>query len=364
MTRRLRWSHAPHVALILTLLLVHAASMRVSADPWQVTTRCAVSVDAPAPLKGVILMHDPDAGVRALRAGVATTYFIAFEGSNFTGAGAMSPDGRWFAIPHGNITIAAAFDVRYRVTELRLHSTEAVPQIRRRIPWDANFQAGSLPRVTWLDADTLLYPEGEFNGPLTGITLDPLADPLEKVASSLAAYSVLAPDQQSAIGRFEDTYALYDTASGWVRQRLPDLTQFAWSPDSTRFAAVQSIDGAAALVVVDAADVGARVLLTLAPDVVVRNLHWSPDGAQIAFSLFDPQENENRLYVGDVDGGTLKDTCILLYPGVPAVAWSPDGNRLALVALDGRLEIYEPAADQRYATTAGFSGGLIGWGAG
>jgi WD40 repeat protein len=346
--------------LLLALLLPGMVS---AADPWQVNTACAVVSESPAPLDGVILTHDPDAGVRALRAGVATTYFIAFEGSNFTGAGALSPDGRWFAMPHGTITTAAAFDVRYRVTEIRVHSTDAVPQIRRRIPWDATFQAGAVPSIRWLDAATLLYPEGGFGDPLTGISVDPLADPLEKTASPLTAYAALAPDLATGIGRYQDTDALYDTASGWVRARLTGLSGYVWSPDSARFAAVQRRESGAALVVIDAASLETRVLFDVPPDHVVRNLRWSPDGARLAFSLFDPQENVNRLYIGALDGGTLTDPCIGLHPGVAAVAWSPDGARLALVTADDRLELYEPGTGARYAL-AGFSGGLMGWGAG
>lgn len=362
-------AHWMRWASLLALLLpgmFSAADPRqtTAADPWQITTACAVVSESPAPLDGVILTHDPDAGVRALRAGVATTYFIAFEGSNFTGAGALSPDGRWFAMPHGTITTAAAFDVRYRVTEIRVHSTDAVPQIRRRIPWDATFQAGEVPSIRWLDADTLLYPEGGLDDPLTGVSVDPLADPLEKIASPLAAYPALAPDLQAAIGRYQDTDALYDTASGWVRARLTDLSGYMWSPDSARFAAVQRLESeSVALVVVEAASLETRVLLNVPPDHVVRNLRWSPDGTRLAFSLFDPQENANRLYIGALDGGTLTDPCIGLHPGVAAVAWSPDGARLALVTADDRLELYEPGTGERY-TLSGFSGGLIGWGAG
>lgn len=342
----------------LTAILCIGVHSFAQGSGWPLTQDCAAAAD-PLPFDGVIVTANPDEGVRALRSSIGATYFVAFAGSNFTQAGALSPDGRYFAVPYGTIQVAGSFDNRARITELRLHTTDPVPQIVRRIPWDATFQDYEIPAVRWLDSETILFAGGKFAEPKVYYTVNVFADEITPQPTPLGQYETIAPDQQQGIGRYQDSYALYELSSGWVIRRLVDMRGFVWNPVASVFAALVQ-DGATRLLALLTPDAAQQTILTLDERYVVRNFTWSPDGERFAFSLFDPQEDENRLVIGDTRTETLMDTCILLHNAVRGAVWSPAGDRLAVVT--SQLEIFDLAANTRH-PAAPFSGGLIGWGA-
>ncbi len=346
-------------------LLLVALAGGVAAPPVGAQQACegpaVVEVRAPQ-FPGVIVLRDRDEGVRALRAEVGTPYYVAFLGSNFTDAGALSPDGRFFAMPYGSIQTAATSDVRYRVSEIRVQTTARVPQIYARIPWDATFQnlgrPDDIPSILWLDSDSLLFEAGAFSDQRQQVTLPDG----EITASALSTYQDLAPDLARGFRRVDVRRGLFDVQTGDLLAEFAADARAVWMPDSSRFALVS----AATLTVHDRDGAPLERLTSIGADFRLWNFAWSPQAtgseARYVFSLYDPYRNENYLYVGS--GRSITPTCIRLanqHDGrtESGVVWSPDGSTLALVGYDGGIYLYDFETLRRI--EAAVLGGLLAW---
>lgn len=378
-----------HTVMTIVFIRLSLTIYAQTDDGWPITQDCAAEAES-APegwtFPGVILTLYPDDGVRALRAALGSTYYITFAGSAFVQGGALSPDGQWFAFPYGYIQNAVAFDTRYIVQEIRVHSTEAVPQLRRRIPWTATFQqhtpfrAGEsvdLPRIVWLDSARLLYPQGSFDGGLEYAELTPLAEDVSPMPTDFGDYRWLSPDLGRGFVFEAGAWTLVDIDNEQNLRSFPaspnGLSWFIWSPDSSQFATITVEGETRSLARYDANGQHIETMLNFTSDQSLWNFGWSPDGQGVLFSLYDPQHNENRLYIGDVDAQTLTDTCLLLVnehrgdvDGVYGALWSPDGAQIALIVaqdVNGNpFQIMDVATGQRYGLT-GYTGGIMAWGA-
>lgn len=100
----------------------------------------------------------------------------------------------------------------------------------------------------------------------------------------------------------------------------------AWSPGGGEVLFLASEGRAANLHVMDAAGGESRPLTSFAGDVQVQSPRWSPDGAWIAFSLFDETSGPDIALVRADGGGFRKLTSDTLYDFEPL--WSPDGRRV------------------------------------
>lgn len=348
---------------------------------WTLVDEC---LPAPQPrpddyrFPGFIASYVPGDGIRALRAETFTTYYLAFAGSNFIEAAAFSPDGRWLALPYGYIETAAAFDVRYRVGELRVMSTGTFPQISARLPWQASFQQGALARIGWLDSETFTFAQGSFLDGQTLQQVQPFTGEISPFAAG--AYDQRSPDGTRGFQSDADRLAMLDlTDSAFDRTVLAhfpaqqaSFSGIVWSPDSSQLAALE-----AEVSEVSAGESGSRwlslysrngdpvaQLFDLTDERLLTNFRWSPDGAQFAFAAYNPYDDESMLYIGDVAGETLRATCVLLntlYTRSPehALAWSPDNSSLALTLRDG-LHIYDSTVGALYRIGADI-GGLMEW---
>ena len=56
---------------------------------------------------------------------------------------------------------------------------------------------------------------------------------------------------------------------------------------------------------------------------------WSPDSKKLAYNF------NNSIYISNSDGSNKKQLTTLGYPGNYSPAWSPDGTRMAFIAVDG-----------------------------
>jgi hypothetical protein len=321
---------------------------------WTIETGCLPEAITPPDgltFDGVILTYQPDEGIRALRSDVPTTYYIAFEGSNFTAAGSMSPDGKWVAFPYGYIQTAATSDVRYIVNELRVHSTERVPRIAARMGWTVSYQIeDGIPPIRWLDNETLLFETGADHDL---VQVNPFTT--EITESELDAYTSLSPHLTRGIAPYFERNGLFDIESGDLLTELPNgsMEVFEWSNDS-----LMTVDFPQ-LTLRDHDGAMLETLMTFSEDQRVWNFHWSGD--RFTFSLYDPYKNENFLYVGDVNSRTLTETCFRLRNEPSSVEWSPDGTMLALLGYESGLYIYDLNENVIY-QVAEYTGGLIGWG--
>lgn len=364
------------LALVLCLLsLINVSQAQQFPPLWTLNRTCAAD-PIPTPegfdFPGAIISVVPDDGVRALRAATRQTYYVAFAGSNFIEGGALSPDGKWYAVPYGYIQTAATSDFRYIVQELRVISTGTVPQIVARMAWQATFQVGKLQPIRWLDNETLIFAQGSFLQEQTPQVVKPFSE--EAQPGDLGDYAYLSPDLTRGFKLIGDSWSLIDVATAKTLTRFPALTDqlilFRWSPDSSRFAAIKEQADSRTLQFYGREGNLTANVAALTQERLPWNFAWSPDGTKFVFSAYDPYKNENTLHLGDIQTQTVTDTCILLvnrHEGKhdSGVLWSPDGNQLLMVTsarFDDRSaqQIMDVATGIRYSLGV-YTGGLIGW---
>jgi WD40 repeat protein len=369
-------TEALHVVKIAGIALLMIALMlgqpaQDDLPQWSLSRECAddpVARPEGWTFAGIIASIVPDDGIRGLRADTFKTYYLAFAGSNFIEGGALSPDGRFLAVPYGYIETAGTLDVRYKVNELRIISTEAFPQIRARIGWQATFQHPNIPQVLWLDDETLLFPQGSFLDGLSPQRVKPFTN--EVMPDTVLMGMRFSPDLTRAFSPDYDSWGLFDLSSGAVLARYPTLP-LAWSPDSSLFARVSDTGMERWLQLVDREGQLLANAADITPDRRLWNFRWSPDGSKFVYSAYDPYKNENTLYIGDMTTQTVTDACVLLvnrHDGEheSGVVWSPDGTQLALLTSQATddpnaLQILNVETGERYSIGV-YAGGLMGWG--
>ncbi len=344
---------------------------------WPATAQ-ALPCTPPAPsapaasFEGVILSYANAEGVRALRATVSTTYFIAFDGANVTAGGTPSPDGRFYAVPHGSIQAVTLSDVRYVIQELRVISTEAVPRIVARVPWQASFPIETrfaptqgIPSVLWLDSQTLAFPSGSINDLQVWQVVEPFGTGTSLSPQPALAFQPLSPDLRRGLKADAQGWAVYDLASQSAVGRLPRLSNAqlaAWSPDSARLAALTDTPDGVRLALFWRGGAPAAEVESAERGVSFGTLRWSPDSGRLAYARLDPQTGASRLMLYDVAQQTITDTCLDLRPTPDSLAWSPDGARLAVLPLDSdQIHAYDPLTGTTQALGVMGDGGLLGW---
>jgi Tol biopolymer transport system component len=156
----------------------------------------------------------------------------------------------------------------------------------------------------------------------------------------------------------------YDMASGESRLMTDNASndmQPAWSPDGTRLAYVSgaagnydvwSVDADCAELPEGCAEHAHNLTASPGDD---RSPSWSPDRAQIAFVSSRGAETDttHSLYIMDSDGANARRITREPDQDVSAVAWSPDGTRLAYrnggVDDIGTIEIIEGGSRRQLA---------------
>jgi WD40 repeat protein len=370
------------VLLAVGLAIFSSISYKSTAQDsgWEPLEACAglPSAAPETPFDGLLVMVDSDA-TRAYREEVATTYVLSFAGGNFVSAGAVSPDGKHYAVPNGVITTVSSSDVRYTVQEIRIVTTETVPRIVERIPWRASFpygtrftSSGNIPPIAWLDNSTIQFVSGTISDGHTPVQIDVFEGGEMEIARGYPAIAA-SPDRSRAVAVRDGGLALMDTVSTRAIAALPptpqDALQGAWSPDGTQLALTAIENGGIALYLYSNDAAESETIVTLPPEQVLLNLRWSPDGTQLAFTAFDPQTNDNRLHIADTAGRTVTDTCLPLVSDVSGkpfavLAWSPDSTRIAVLtaqtSAQPQTQIYAVEGRTRY-TLIPAAGRLLGW---
>lgn len=166
---------------------------------------------------------------------------------------------------------------------------------------------------------------------------EPGGDP--SVGNGLVAF---VPPDPGDIG-----ISLLDPVGGEVRTLtadVRDVTGLAWSPDVRMIAFVQ--DGHSGIGIVEADTGRIRVLTSrwFPPETTFSRPTWSPEADRVAFAAGGVPSGvgcedleclrfvQAHIYVMDADGGEpIKLTGDHLLPRDPA--WSPDGTRIAFVAV-------------------------------
>lgn len=129
----------------------------------------------------------------------------------------------------------------------------------------------------------------------------------------------------------------YTGHSGW----LPDVFAIAWSPDGKRIASACSAIGTDKTIHIWNAIKGGKILqydshYGLLPNFSVLALAWSPDGTRIASTCGD-----KTLRIWSATDGRHISAIKGLSDGVSDIAWSPDGRCLALAKSDHTAQILD-----------------------
>lgn len=340
----------------LIFIVISTAQSQESDEGWTIIQNCATSGDPITDYGGTIFTYEPEVGIRGLRADMPSSYFVAFDGTNFTGAAAVSPDGELIAIPSGLISFSTLVDETYQVNEIRVQSTDpATTSITNRIGWQANYR-GTQPDlvmrdIRWLDENTLLYAQDTWQneiGQNAIFFVNAATDETTEWENSVVreVLNGLSPDRSRAFGLYQFGISLIDVESG---EMLLDATQprshlLGWSPDSSQFAlqSSQRVDNEIIpmLSLVNRDGENATLISTLD----AAQLRWSPDGTQFAFSAYNEDTRNHRLLIGDVNAQIITDHCMDVRYGNETTGyglqWSPDGTQLAILSDETTLPLH------------------------
>lgn len=376
--------------IVSVWLAAFASGVAAQGDGYPVTRRCivdALELDETPPFPGTLLMQGW-AGVHGFRANWDTTRVVSFidAGAALPG-GALSPDGRWYAVPWGSEIRANNGDILYYADELRAFSTIDSEEVWR-VNWNSTFNSKSpISQIYWRDDERAYYttmddgtPTGTFLVNFFAVNSEPVSTTLDPL--DVESVSYFSPDWTRALvndnsERFDPSaWQLVDVEADapLLDLNLAEFSQVAWTPSSAFFAAevlrpnddgellyqiaLFDRDGARVQTLLDMPE-GARVLFS--PDNDLKNMVWSPDGRYLAvitsISTAPPIDN---LYIIDTMEGRAIDTCLAPSGGL---AWSPGGNQLALMASgEEHRPIYIlEVAQERLLFITRHDGNLIGW---
>ncbi len=144
---------------------------------------------------------------------------------------------------------------------------------------------------------------------------------------------------------------------------LPDVWAVAWSPDGKRIASACSSIGTDKTIHIWNATTGAKILhydsrYGLLPNFSVSAIAWSPDGVRIASTCDD-----KTIRLWDATTGKPIKTFKTSSRWVYTIAWSPDGRYLALANGNSTAEILDASTGRILLTYRGHHEGVrdIAW---
>ncbi|HSS95979.1 MAG TPA: hypothetical protein VLK33_03055, partial [Terriglobales bacterium] len=232
-------------SFILLLPVLSFAQDQDDTNGWSVDQRCAAQAITPPDdwkFDGTIFTWDWD-GIRAVNAAIPTPYFVLFD-SEFMEGAALSPDGRWYAIPDGFGVPANVSETEfwYEIRKIHFYSTDGRRE-HHDIPWEMTFRP-YVNKIVWLDNDHIAYPAGDWvhyrlysvdhmTGEQTLLNLPTVSNGSTFRADPLAP--TLSPDHT----RYVADGNLIEVATGNTIIQLFENTskpmQTLWTPDSAYF---------------------------------------------------------------------------------------------------------------------------------
>jgi hypothetical protein len=336
--------------LLLTFTLVHAQeSTPEPADGWTIEQRCVAEPTTPPDdwsFDGTIFTRGTDNNIRGLHADLDSPYIIAFSGSDFTTAGAFSPDGRWFAVPSGTMDYYAnnaGSEHNYHVEELVVYNTDPSHETYR-LDWDALFHGSSeqfgVEPVYWLDNEHFAYVSGNawMDERLTPFIVNPFTAEITQLPDDALQFNdTLSPDG-SRIAQVNENFSrtLYNAETGEIITALSGINIAAWRPDSTGFLGNLRTDD---LHQVGFFDADGNLLEIIADGIAYASV-WSADNHHFAYTVRTADASGNitfNFYIGDTETRTLAETCI--YTGGWSW-WSAEGDALAFT-FDSQIAILD-----------------------
>lgn len=345
---------------------------------WPVEERC-VGRPAKSPkgwsYEGTIFtadngMYSEDGGgIHAIRQEVSTPYFVAMNGKDIVYGGALSPDGKWFAVPYG-YSVDQHIDgfgdhagSEYRVEAIHIYRTDYT-QLAHTIDWRVSDQNVVIRKIMWLGNDRLIYwQDTDLPSEKKTVVVNPFTDERDtwqNVRENLTA------DQWKTFLEYENPYE-----NGWlVEPRLSKLTQelagqygfnqakMHWLADTGGFVVSipRSVNSSEGFAFFNEQD-GLKSIMT---NKTVSQVKISADGRYAAFQTggIDNQSREaSEINIADLQTQTITQICSDTQ--YPAFEWSPFKDQLA-IGKDGIISVLDLDSWHSY-VVATKQGRLVGW---
>lgn len=263
----------------------------------------------------------------------------------FGGLGAAPEAGEALSGGSGSILLAgndgSAWSLDVVAGELDALSTGDVLEGEHALSPDGTRIAFS--RYGEMDASSAIYL-ADVGGGNEELLLEDAAGPVWSPDGTRIAFSNLDPFAGGA------ALGVIEVASGEALELADEGSAPRWSPDGTRIAfTVEDIDFAgfddvppSELHIVNADGTGLRTLAEAAPFAAAPT--WSPDATLIAFAALpdgaeggDPLSQEMVIKVYDLADDSARIVAEIAGSSLSEPTWSPDGERLAFVAMSTGL---------------------------
>lgn len=351
-----------------------AAQDTPSQTGWPIEQHCVGDPTSPPAdwtYDGTIFVQGQQ-GIRALDDYYKTPYFTLFE-SPFIYAAALSPDGKWYAVPAGYRGYATMSTSSYEIKGIMVVGTDTSRKsyfVPLRVSYEGMFDAYSIPSVRWLDNTHLMY-EGIYADDFGTYIIEPFAGEYTRwEGKSSPLYGFVAPDGKLGIVRTslsdELAWSLLNYPEGEILTTLTaPIGSLVWSPDSTIF--VASIDQPDALLddathqlaLFDRMGERISVIFSAGTQQSPEVLAFSNDGRFLTF-LFD----DNHLYIVDMQNQAVIETCLSLIGHqylINGLTWSPHAHQLAFRYADA-VDVLDFEASTFY-KVSDVPGEVVAWGA-
>jgi hypothetical protein len=363
--------------LTAPLFAQEETSTIIPGEGWTLEQRCVGEATTPSEdwtFEGTIFAYKLGMGFHALRSDVPTPYYLAFNGSIFNSAGAVSPDGLLYAVPAGEDS--GPYNMvgthLFRVKEILIYRTTPAAPLIQRIPHKATYASGTdfvIPDVVWINNDQIAVDTGEHVASNL-LTIDLRK---EEVISTLDInpyqYFIPSPDltQMFAVQYHENAaLQLIEVKTGNIVREFPSNQRIGtWSPDSSKIVSDKITDAdKKSLLLLQRDRLSETSILTAQHPPVEFDfftIRWSLDSSHFAFRIYNG--SFSTLHVVDVETKTIIDTCIT---NASEFVLSPNGKQVAIRVFkpnsdDSSLSIIDLEEKQMTRLAADNFGYLSGW---
>lgn len=389
------------LALCLLMWPLGGIDAQDGTQGWPIVERCVGEAVEPSDewsFPGAILLRN-EAGLYALTAGVDEPLLIAVN-DNWR-SGALSPDGHWFATVQSERSYVDPWDV-FEISAIQVYDTFEPGNVHV-FPWNTILAMRWLSGigtmwqerdVRWVDDRHLIYvQDGTIEQAGDIVMIDPLETEITDFVApwpesdvnplSIAPFFDPAPDWTRAIVMDYpgEDYFLYtvDSSEGLPLEVRPGTVSITWKPDSSQFSNLsnfydeESFYGEISLFDRNGEFVEIMSFHRFGFEPVSGFLiapwnGWSADGRYYAYAADQRDETapeqvharEHSIYIADLQGRRIIDTCISPQRRIHNVAWSPNSALFSFTSDGDLIQILDTEDWQLY-TVAHHDGRIIGW---
>jgi hypothetical protein len=367
------------ISLLFGVSVIYAQEAIAMPDAgWPVEERCVGAPTKPPmgwSYGGILFtqnsgMYSEDGGgFHAIRQQVATPYYIATNNKDIVYAGALSPDGKWFAVPYGYSIDQHIDDFgnsagsEYFVNAIRIYRTDYT-HLSYQIDWRLSDQNVVIDKIMWIDNDRLIYSLNEASlNKKAYIVVNPFTD--ERIGWK-KVQEKLTLDQWKTFFHYsnprEDGWLIEPKVSQrtleFIDQYRFNKSEIRWLPDLSGFVVFipSSANSRQGLALFSEQD-GLRSIIT---NNVVVQVKVSANGHYIAYqtTVTDLQNKEvPEINIADLQAQTITQLCY--GADYPMFQWSPFSDQLA-IRKDGVVSILDLDSWQLY-DIAKNQGLFVGW---